>query len=197
MNLGWRNSEKEFIGLDEASKIFEISEIGKSPSRFNISKLKNINSHFLKSENTTSLIKIIQKQLNSKSFDFESKITKIIHLLLERAETINDLIIATSWFNGNDYKSIFENREDFSNDEIELLQSFINSFSNKKIDSKSEMESHFNNWLAQKNIKFKHIGKPLRICLTGKGYSIDLISILDVLGVEEIINRIKYNLEKN
>ena len=197
MNLGWRNSEKELIGLDEASKIFEISEIGKSPSRFNISKLKNINSHFLKSENTTSLIKIIQKQLNSKSFDFESKITKIIHLLLERAETINDLIIATSWFNGNDYKSIFENKEDFSNDEIELLQSFINSFTNKKIDSKSEMESHFNNWLAQKNIKFKHIGKPLRICLTGKGSSIDLISILDVLGVEEIINRIKYNLEKN
>ena len=44
---------------------------------------------------------------------------------------------------------------------------------------------------------FKHIGKPLRICLTGKGSSIDLISILDVLGVEEIINRIKYNLEKN
>ena len=65
---------------------------------------------------------------------------------------------------------------------------------NKKIDSKSEMEAHFNNWLAQKNIKFKHIGKPLRICLTGKGSSIDLISILDVLGVEEIINRIKYKL---
>ena len=97
----------------------------------------------------------------------------------------------------NQIKRYTETYEDFSDDEIELLQSFKDSFNNKKIDSKSEMESHFNNWLAQKNIKFKHIGKPLRICLTGKGSSIDLISILDVLGVEEIINRIKYNLEKN
>ena len=43
----------------------------------------------------------------------------------------------------------------------------------------------------------KQIGKPLRLSLTGKGSSIDLISILDVLGVEEIKNRINYNLNNN
>ena len=48
MNLGWRASEKEPITLSEASKIFEIKSVGKSSSKFNISKLKNINSHFLK-----------------------------------------------------------------------------------------------------------------------------------------------------
>ena len=56
------------------------------------------------------------------------------------------------------------------------------------------MENHFNKWLSQENIKMKQIGKPLRLSLTGKGSSIDLISILDVLGVEEIKNRINYNL---
>ena len=46
MNLGWRASEKEPITLSEASKIFEIKSVGKSSSKFNISKLKNINSIF-------------------------------------------------------------------------------------------------------------------------------------------------------
>ena len=82
----------------------------------------------------------------------------------------------------------------FENEEIEFLKLFIKSFSNCKIESKSEMENHFNKWLSHENIKMKQIGKPLRLSLTGKGSSIDLISILDVLGVEEIKNRINYNL---
>ena len=73
----------------------------------------------------------------------------------------------------------------------------MESFLSSKINSKSEMENHFNKWLSQENIKMKQIGKPLRLSLTGKGSSIDLISILDVLGVEEIKNRINYNLNNN
>ena len=197
MNLGWRDSEKELIGLDQASKIFEINQIGKSPSRFNISKLKNINSYFLKSENKVSLIQLILKRSNNSSSDFEEKLSKVIHSLIERAETVNDLIYATNWFNGKEYEKIFQNKEIFKDEEIALLISFKESLTNKIIDSKIEMEAHFNNWLSLKNINFKHIGKPLRHCLTGKGSSIDLISILDVLGVEEIINRITYNLNNN
>ena len=89
MNLGWRDSEKELIGLDQASKIFEINQIGKSPSRFNISKLKNINSYFLKSENKVSLIQLILKRSNNSSSDFEGKLSKVIHSLILFATSSN------------------------------------------------------------------------------------------------------------
>ena len=194
MNLGWREPEKDFIDLDEASKIFELNKIGKSPSRFNIAKLKNINSHFMRSKNQKSLINLIKEKIITFSPNFEERLIKVLPLIIERAETINDIISSINWLNSEDYTVIFKEKNIFENEEIEFLKLFIKSFSNCKIESKSEMENHFNKWLSQENIKMKQIGKPLRLSLTGKGSSIDLISILDVLGVEEIKNRINYNL---
>lgn len=194
MNLGWREPEKDFIDLDEASKIFELNKIGKSPSRFNIAKLKNINSHFMRSKNQKSLINLIKEKIITFSPNFEERLIKVLPLIIERAETINDIISSINWLNSEDYAVIFKEKNIFNSEEIEFLELFIKSFSNCKIESKSEMENHFNKWLSQENIKMKQIGKPLRLSLTGKGSSIDLISILDVLGVEEIKNRINYNL---
>ena len=194
MNLGWREPEKDFIDLDEASKIFELNKIGKSPSRFNIAKLKNINSHFMRSKNQKSLINLIKEKIITFSPNFEERLIKVLPLIIERAETINDITSSINWLNSEDYTVIFKEKNIFENEEIEFLKLFIKSFSNCKIESKSEMENHFNKWLSQENIKMKQIGKPLRLSLTGKGSSIDLISILDVLGVEEIKNRINYNL---
>ena len=195
MNLGWREPEKDFIDLDEASKIFELNKIGKSPSRFNIAKLKNINSHFMRSKNQKSLINLIKEKIITFSPNFEERLIKVLPLIIERAETINDITSSINWLNSEDYTVIFKEKNIFENEEIEFLKLFIESFSNCKIESKSEMEDHFNKWLSLKNIKMKQIGKPLRLSLTGKGSSIDLISILDVLGVEEIKNRINYNLD--
>jgi len=196
MNLGWREPEKDFIDLDEASKIFELNKIGKSPSRFNIAKLKKINSHFLRLKNQKSLINLIKEKIINFSTNFEERLIKVLPLIIERAETLNDIIGSTNWLSSDDYKIIFKERNIFKNEEIIFLELFIESFSDCKIDSKSEMENHFNKWLSQENIKMKQIGKPLRLSLTGRGSSIDLISILDVLGVEEIKNRINYNLNK-
>ena len=194
MNLGWREPEKDFIDLDEASKIFELNKIGKSPSRFNIAKLKNINSHFMRSKNQKSLVNLVKEKIINFSPDFEKRLIKVLPLIIERAETLNDIVSSINWLNSEDYTIIFKEKNIFESEDIKFLKLFVESFSNCEINSKSEMENHFNKWLSHENIKMKQIGKPLRLSLTGKGSSIDLISILDVLGVEEIKKRISYNL---
>ena len=194
MNLGWREPEKNFIDLDEASKVFELNKIGKSPSRFNIAKLKKINSHFMRSKNQKSLISLVKEKIINFSPDFEKRLIKVLPLIIERAETVNDIVSSIIWLNSDDYTIIFKEKNVFESGDIKFLELFVESFSNCEINSRSEMENHFNKWLSHENIKMKQIGKPLRLSLTGKGSSIDLISILDVLGVEEIKNRIKYNL---
>ena len=136
MNLGWREPEKNFIDLDEASKIFKLNEIGKSPSRFNIAKLKNINSHFIRSKNQTSLINLVKEKIINFSTDFEKKLIKVLPLIIERAETINDIISSISWLNSEDYTIIFKEKYIFDKEEIKFLKLFKESFSNCTIDSK-------------------------------------------------------------
>ena len=77
------------------------------------------------------------------------------------------------------------------------FKSFEEYLRDLNIDSKIKIEDHFNKWLTKEKIKIKDIGKNLRLCLTGSGSSIDLIRILDILGIEEIISRLSYNVDRS
>ena len=194
MNLGWKNFENNILELNQASKIFDLNHIRKSPSRFDISKLKNINSQLLKKLSVCDLTKLILKNFQKPSQYSNDRLNKAIPFLLERAETINDLVNTSMWICTDDYNNIFQETPSFNEIDLCRLVSFKDSLNHCKITSKNEFENHFNSWLEKENIKIKEIGRHLRLCLTGTGSSIDLLSILYLLGCSEIIKRIDYNI---
>ncbi len=194
MNLGWKNFENNILDLNQASKNFDLNQIGKSPSRFDFSKLKNINSQLLKKISASDLIKLVLKNVQKPSQYSKDRLHKAMPYLLERAETINDLVQSSMWLCNDDYKIIFKETPTLNEIDLRRLSSFKDSFNNYKITSRDELEKYFNTWLSKENIKIKEIGRHLRMCLTGKGSSIDLLSILYLLGSSEIIKRINYNI---
>jgi glutamyl-tRNA synthetase len=194
MNLGWKNFENNTLELNQASKIFDLNHIGKSPSRFDFSKLKNINSQLLKKLSVNDLTTLVLKTVQNPSQNSKDRLHKAMPYLLERAETINDLIQSSMWLCTDDYKNIFKETPSLNETDLIRLSSFKDSFQNYKITSKNELENHFNTWLAKENIKIKEIGRHLRLCLTGTGSSIDLLSIFYLLGCSEIVKRIDYNI---
>ena len=194
MNLGWTNFENNILELNQASKIFDLNHIGKSPSRFDFSKLKNINSQMLKKLSVKDLTKLVLKNIQKPSQFSIERLNKAMPYLLERAETINDLVQSSIWLCTDDYKNIFKETPTLNEIDSRRLSSFKDSFNNYEITSKNELENHFYTWLEKENIKIKEIGRHLRLCLTGTGSSIDLLSILYLLGCSEIIRRIDYNI---
>ena len=128
---------------------------------------------------------------------YKERIIKALPYLIERASTINDLIDASAWLKNDNYEVIFKENLKFNSNDLSLLKSFKEYFRDLNIDTKIEIEDHFNKWLTKENIKIKDIGKNLRLCLTGSGSSIDLIKILEILGIEEIIRRLSYNIDRS
>ena len=60
LHLGWNDgTEKEIYSKEEAIKAFDISRCGKSPSRFDFEKLKNINLHYIKQLSDEKLFQMI------------------------------------------------------------------------------------------------------------------------------------------
>ena len=98
------------------------------------------------------------------------------------------------WICTDDYRNIFQETPSFNEIDLRRLVSFKDSLNHCRITSKNEFENHFNSWLQKENIKIKEIGRHLRLCLTGTGSSIDLLSIFYLLGCSEIIKRIDYNI---
>ena len=62
--------------------------------------------------------------------------------------------------------------------------------------NKVKIAKFLSRWLNDNKLKIRDIGPSLRLCLTGKGSSIDLIDILFILGPEEVNNRIDFHLRR-
>ena len=58
LRLGWGHKNQEFFTIEEAKKYFSIKGIGKSPSRFDMIKLKNINNYYFKEKSNIDIYNI-------------------------------------------------------------------------------------------------------------------------------------------
>ena len=48
LRLGWSHGDDEIISIEKAIEWFDLSNLGKSPSRFDFDKLNYINSCYIK-----------------------------------------------------------------------------------------------------------------------------------------------------
>ncbi len=48
LRLGWGHGDREEISREEAIELFDLKGVGKSPSRFDMKKLENLNAHYIR-----------------------------------------------------------------------------------------------------------------------------------------------------
>ena len=53
--LGWSHGDKEFFTTEELIAAFDLSAVGRSPSRFDYAKLENVNGHYMRAASDAEL----------------------------------------------------------------------------------------------------------------------------------------------
>ena len=53
--LGWSHGDKEFFTTEELIAAFDLSAVGRSPSRFDYAKLENVNGHYMRAASDDAL----------------------------------------------------------------------------------------------------------------------------------------------
>ena len=96
LRLGWSHGDKEIFSQEEMIKLFSLKNIGKSSSRLDIEKLKNINNHYIKNTNEKDLLVIIKKSEKTLSKVQEKSILKILPEIKKSSKTIVDIIASLS-----------------------------------------------------------------------------------------------------
>lgn len=59
LRLGWSHGDDEIISTEQAIEWFNIENIGKSPSRFDFTKLANLNGHYMRIADNQRLVDLI------------------------------------------------------------------------------------------------------------------------------------------
>ena len=201
--LGWSYNNEEFFSDKQAISWFSLKGIGKSPSKYDEKKLLNLCGKHLKALKSEELYENFLSYLkNYKNFNIDEKYKKELKLLTallqDRCNSLGDIYEKSKFLFSFPEDSIFkEHHEVLSNETILVIESFIDSLNREKILWNAEsIEKFIKRFCEQNKLTFRQIGIPLRILITGSAHSASITDILEIIGKENTIYRLKTLIQK-
>ena len=197
--LGWNpGTEQELFSIEELITTFDLSRVSKSGAKFSLDKTNWFNQQYLQKKTDAELALLFSVILKNKKINSsESYVEKVVSLIKERAVFVKDFWSLSSYFfkTPEDYnekaskKQWKEGTSALMNELIKVLTS-IDDFSSKTI------EETVKSWISSKEIGFGKIMQPLRLAIVGEMKGPHLFDIIDMIGKDEAVLRIKKIIKK-
>ena len=197
LRLGWSYKDKEIFNNEESIKFFNLKNIGKSPSKLDFERIKSLNEYYIKNLNEKDLFEYFVIFINEYKEKIEEKYSKIIfeniNILKNKAKTLEDIYNNSKFIFAYNHTSVSKSNLITEKNKIYLMD-FLNEI--------SKIENNFDNKIGEiseivlkkNNIKFKELGEPLRMILTGSSKAPSIKEIVEILGINETISRLKQHI---
>lgn len=200
LRLGWSKGDLDIVPIDEAIKIFDLDDLGKSPSRLDFDKMAQVNAHFIRIADDKRLFDLMIAAANKKGINIpDNKTEQIINalpFLKERAKIIPDLIDQTNFiwatlplnYNDKAQKQIEGDAQEVIKTTINLLNVCTHwNSENLKISLSQIAEAH--------GVGMGKIGPVIRAALTGGLVAPDLAITMEILGKSDTLVRLEQALK--
>jgi glutamyl-tRNA synthetase len=195
--LGWNEgNDREIYSVEELKECFTLERISKSPGVFDHAKLTWMNGQHLRALSVENLLPMVEPVLKKEMPD-EPRLQnpeilrKLVELIQIKMNKLNDAVeVAKSFLNA-------------SQPENEEAAAMISTDKSKDLFAALAEEFASCEWVREGyNAAIKAAGKtagakgkelfmPIRVKITGTCHGPDLVGILDVLGREEVLKRLK------
>jgi glutamyl-tRNA synthetase len=192
LQLGWSSSNEDNYEYSKAVELFTLEKINKSPSKFDIKKLNSINSKFLNNMNVNEVNDLVCKNLNLHLENTQkNRLKALLPELLKRVNVYTEIKDDIEWIVNEAFICTDKDHQKLLKENLTILNE-ISLLLNSRSWTKDNINSTLKNYIINKNLKFKEIGYPLRLALTGKINSPDLVSVIYELGCTIVTNRLNY-----
>ena len=192
--LGWNpGTEQELFSIEELITTFDLSRVSKSGAKFSLDKTNWFNQQYLQKKTDAELALLFSVILKNKKINSsESYVEKVVSLIKERAVFVKDFWSLSSYFfkTPEDYdekasKKQWKEGTSVLMNELIIVLASIDDFSSKTI------EETVKSWISSKEIGFGKIMQPLRLAIVGEMKGPHLFDIIDMIGKDEAVLRIK------
>lgn len=197
--LGWNpGTEQEIFDLEGLAQAFDLEKVGKSGSKFDPEKTKWFNHQYLVKKPDEELAELYAEILKNKgiSADFD-KIVKVVALIKERATFVSDFWENSYFFfqapEEYDAKMV---KKAWKEDTSENLNKYIPVIEAIEDFNSENIEKITKDWLAEIELGIGKLMTPFRLALVGAGKGPHLFDIIEFIGKEETIKRVKLAIEK-
>lgn len=191
LRLGWSHGDQDIFTRDEATALFDLGNVGKSPARFDLDKLYDVNSQFLRQMDEAVLCDMVLDAEAPTSPDARARLLTLMPLLKERARTHLDIVDGAGYLLHDGTVPIADEAASLLDDaaKVRLLQ--LDQYLQGGVWGVPELKPAVDEFMAENNLKMRDIGLPLRAALTGSKQSPSIIDIMAALGATETSRRIR------
>ncbi len=196
LRLGWSHGDDEIIRTEQAIAWFGLDGVGKSPSRFDLAKLTNLNAHYLRETDDVELVRLITPFLEADGLALDQKAVTRLEAampgLKPRATTLVDLTAAARFY-VRPRPIPFEEKAAklLDADALARISALLPAFQSLENWEEAAIEALVREEAERADLKLGKLAQPLRAALTGSTASPSLFEVITVLGREETLLRLQ------
>ena len=192
--LGWNDgTDKELFTLNELVDAFDLSRVHKSGAKFDPEKNKWFNHKYLQLQSDESLAKSFESDLKSHDVDVsDEKLTRIVSLIKERANFASDFWELGSYFFDSPKSYDEKAAKNWKPETPDLMRDLYQVIDSIDEFTSENIEIVVKNWMTENEIGMGKVMQPLRLSLVGALKGVHIFDIIEIIGKEETINRIKH-----
>ena len=190
LRLGWGHGDDEIISREDAVRWFDLADVGRAPSRFDLKKLEHINGHYIRAADDARLAALVLGRLAQDTAG-ERLLTEAMPALKVRAKDLNELadgarfLFAARPLAMDDAAAAL--LDGGSDDLLSRLHVALSGVSEWTIEA---IEAAVRDVSDVAGVKLGKVAQPLRAALTGRTTSPGIFDVLHLLGRDESLARI-------
>ena len=190
LRLGWGHGDDEIISRAQATEWFDLDGVGKSPSRFDLKKLENLNGHYIREADDERLARLVAT-IGGYGDDAVPMLHRAMPSLKARAANLNELATNAAYLFAVRPLGIDAAAADLlSGDAPAILASVHAALDAVHHWDTEALENAVRQVAEAQGVKLGQVAQPLRAALTGRKTSPGIFDVLAVLGREESLGRI-------
>jgi len=194
LRLGWGHGDQEEFTREEAVAAFSLDGVGKSPSRFDMKKLLNMNGHYIRAADDKRLAKLTAPRIDGNAD--VALLIQAMPVLKTRARDLNELADGAAFLFKSRPLALTEQAAALLGDGAKALLSRISIRLRAEQDwTTGALEANLKTYADEQGLGLGKLAQPLRAALTGQTTSPGIFDVLVLLGREESLARIDAQAE--
>jgi len=194
LRLGWSHKDKEIFTKQESVDLFDLSGVGRSPSKLDMSRILSMNEAYIKAIDEKNLFQLLKEYVSKYKKPFDSSkdavLIKCMSFLKNKAKTLED-IFNNAQYIINDEVKISDVDQNLLDDQSKLIiKDFILDFEKLSSLNKETLEPLVKSLIEKHKTNFKGVGQPLRIGLVGSRFGPGLYDVILSLDKNDVIKRL-------
>ena len=195
LRLCWAHGDDEIISEQQAIDWFDLDAVGKSPARFDFTKLGSVNAHYIKQADERRLAELaapflsraLGHELTSKEMDL---FTRAMPDLKPRAQTVVELAeMAVFYFHTGPLSLDEKAKKLMTPEAVAHIAALAEKIKELSDCSGEAIEQIFRVYAEEKAIKLGNVAQPFRAVLTGSTVSPPIFAVAGLLGKDEVLRR--------